>query len=101
LADPVLRPSRGLNPLNWMPGWMPFSRPPAEPDPARLGVRDAAANVAEGNYQGAVVILRQIQGPMGELFAGWVEDVQARQAADTIQRRTEEMIGKGARTFSR
>ncbi len=101
LADPIIRPSRGLNPLNWIPGWLPFSRPPAEPDPTRLAVRDAAANVAEGNYQGAIVVLRQVQGPIGEGFAGWIEDVQARQAADTIQRRADDLIGKAPRTVTR
>jgi hypothetical protein len=60
-------------------------------------VRTAAASLADGNYQIAIDQLRQITGAYEQVFVGWIEDAQARLAAESIVRRVDEAVSRALR----
>ncbi len=101
MADQITRTGRGLVPAEWMAtlvSWTSFNRAPPPPaDPAPDLVRAAAANVADGNYAAAIEQLKLIAGPYEQVFAGWIEDVQARMAADSIVKRVDEAVDRAVR----
>jgi len=100
MADQITGPGRGLIPAQWMAtltSWTSFNRPPQPVDVTPDLVRAAAANVADGNYAGAIEQLRQISGPYEQVFAGWIEDAQARMAADGIVKRVDEAVERAMR----
>lgn len=104
LADHVLRQGRSLNPLTWMAGLMamtPFGKPTPDTDPARVAVRAALVSVDGGNLNAAIEQVRQIPAPMADWFAGWTQDVRARQAADTIIRRADEVLSRTLKQATR
>ena len=98
LTDPVLRPARGLNPLAWASAalsYMPFGRGAIDPDPARAALREAAALVEAKRAFEAAAVLRPLTGPVREGMAGWLADVDARAAADGLDRRVEAALRPG------
>lgn len=98
LTDPVLRPGRGLNPLAWASAalsYLPFARPVADPDPDRAALREAATLVEAKRPQEAATLLRPLAGPMRDAMAGWLADVDARAAADGLERRVETAMRPG------
>ena len=101
MADQITRTGRGMVPAEWMAtlvSWTSFNRAPPPPaDPAPDLVRAAAANVADGNYAAAIEQLKQITGPYDQVFAGWIEDAQARMAADSIVKRVDEVVDRAVR----
>ncbi len=101
MADQITRTGRGMVPAEWMAtlvSWTSFNRAPPPPaDPAPDLVRAAAANVADGNYAAAIEQLKQITGPYEQVFAGWIEDAQARMAADSIVKRVDEVVDRAVR----
>lgn len=101
MADQITRTGRGLVPAEWMAtlvAWTSFNRAPPPPvDPVPDLVRGAAANVADGNYTAAIEQLKQITGPYEQVFAGWIEDAQARMAADSIVKRVDEAVDRAVR----
>lgn len=89
LTDPVLRPYRALNPMAWARsawGFFPFTQP-ADRDPARDAMREAAEYVRLGDIHGAAQLLRTAN--VEETIAGWLADADARAAADMLIRRVE------------
>ena len=101
MADQITRTGRGMVPGEWIAtlvSWTSFNRAPPPPaDPAPDLVRAAAANVADGNYAAAIEQLKQITGPYEQVFAGWIEDAQARKAADSIVKRVDEVVDRAVR----
>jgi hypothetical protein len=100
VTDPVLRPSRGLNPLAWAAtviSWTPFARPAPDLDPGRAALRDAGERVQMGDIMGAATRLRPVNGPMATLMAGWIADTDARAAADLLNARVDAMLRAGQR----
>jgi len=98
LTDPVLRPPRGLNPLAWASAafsYLPFGRPAVDPDPARAALREAAALVEARRSFEAAALLRPLTGPVRDGMAGWLADVDARAAADALDRRVEAAMRPG------
>ena len=100
VTDPVLRPARGLNPIAWASAayaLLPFGRSATDTDPARALLREAAALVDAGRPFEAADRLRPVRGPVGELMAGWIADVDARLVADALLRRVDALIVNGRR----
>jgi len=98
LTDPVLRPPRGLNPVAWASAafsYLPFGRAAVDPDPARAALREAAALVEVRRAFEAAALLRPLTGPVRDGMAGWLADVDARAAADTLDRRVEAAMRPG------
>jgi len=98
VTDPVLRPARGLNPIAWVAAvaaWLPFGRGSADPDPAHAVLRDAAALVAAGRIEQAASLLRPLSGPARDLVGGWLADVDARLAANTLEQRVGALMRAG------
>lgn len=100
VTDPVLRPARGLNPIAWASAvyaMMPFVKPAPEADPGRIALRDASALVQAGRIGDAATLLRSAQGPVAELMAGWLADVEARATAEIFNRQVEALLRAGRR----
>ncbi len=53
--------------------------------------------MADANYAAAIEQLKQITGPYEQVFAGWIEDAQARMAADAIVKRVDEAVDRALR----
>jgi len=59
--------------------------------------REAAALVDAGRPFEAADRLRPVRGPVGELMAGWIADVDARLVADALLQRVDALIVNGRR----
>ncbi|MGE4047945.1 MAG: COG4223 family protein [Acetobacteraceae bacterium] len=98
MADQIVRPGRGLIPTTWMAtvvSWTnQFGRPAQQPDPTADYVQAAASNVADGDYPAAIEQLKRVSGAYEQVFVGWIEDAQARMAADIIVLRVDDVVGR-------
>lgn len=98
LTDPVLRPARGLNPLAWASAalsYLPFGRTAPDPNPGLAALREAAALVEVRRIFEAAALLRPLTGPVREGMVGWLADVDARAAAEALDRRVSAAMRPG------
>lgn len=100
IAGEIPRPGSGMGATLWLGNLTGWARPAPAASPSdttAILVRNAGASVADGNYAAAVEQLRQIGGSHEQAFAGWIEDAQARVAADLIVRRVDETMARALR----
>ncbi len=101
LADQVVStPTMRWMPASWMNNLATWAHlrtasPPAPAgDPSLDLLRDATARLADGDVAGALEQATQLSDTYKPAFASWIEDAQARVAADTLAERTDEMVTK-------
>jgi hypothetical protein len=100
LADQVVRTDHALMPASWMNNLATWAHlrtasPPAPAgDPSLDLLRDATARLADGDVAGALEQATQLSDTYKPAFASWIEDAQARVAADTLAERTDDMVTK-------
>ncbi len=101
IADDVLRQNRGILPsglVRQLDTLNPFTPSATKtPDPAPELVQAAAARLADGDIEEAIVRIRQVDGAYQGAFAGWLEDAQARVTADALVRRIDRTLAQLAR----
>ena len=101
IADDVLRQNHGILPsglARQLDGLNPFTPNAAQPpDPAPDLVKAAAARLADGDIEEAIVRIRQVDGAYQAAFAGWLDDAQARVTADALVRRIDRTLAQLAR----
>jgi hypothetical protein len=98
LADQVARADHTLMPASWMNNlatWAHLrSAPPPAPaaEPSLDLLRDASTRLADGDVAGALEQAGQLSDTYKPAFASWIEDAQARVAADTLAERTSDQV---------
>ena len=98
LADQVAHADHALMPASWMnnlTAWAHLrSAPPPAPstDPSLDLLHEASARLADGDVAGALEQAAQLSDTYKPAFASWIEDAQARVAADTLAERTGDMV---------
>ncbi len=101
IADDVLRQNHGILPsglARQLDSLNPFTPNAAKPpDPAPELVKAAAARLADGDIEEAIVRIRQVDGAYQGAFAGWLDDAQARVTADALVRRIDRTLAQLAR----
>jgi hypothetical protein len=97
LYDQVVRGSGGgaASWVNSLTSWA-RSKPPSQAatavDPSLLLLQTASARVAEGDIAGALEATRKVEGDYKPVFATWIDDAQARVAADALAERVSDMV---------
>lgn len=97
LYDQVARGSGG-GAASWVSSLTSWARskPPSQTtatiDPSLLLLQTASARVAEGDIAGALEATRKVGGDYKPVFATWVDDAQARVAADALAERVSDMV---------
>ena len=96
LYDQVARGSGGGagSWVNSLTSWA-RSKPPSQAtttDPSLLLLQTASARVAEGDIAGALEATRKVGGDYKPVFATWIDDAQARVAADALAERVSDMV---------
>ncbi len=71
---------------------------PADADPSLDLLRSASERLADADVAGALAQTRQVSDPDRPAFAGWIDDAQARVAADSIAERVSETVTQALRT---
>jgi hypothetical protein len=74
------------------------SAQPAPADPSLQALQNAAARLADIDLPGAVEQVRQVDDNDRPVFANWLEDAQARVAADKLAERVNDLVTKTLRT---
>ena len=103
LYEQMPRAGRGLLPTSWMNDVTAWAHLRAAPQPAPAAdpsaelLQAASARLADGDVAGAVEQTLQLNDTYKPVFASWLEDAQARVAADTIAERTSDMVAKTLR----
>ncbi len=102
LANQVTR-GGGLLPTDWVSNlaiWARLRGPAPPPPPAEPSIellRVASARLSEGDLASALEQVRQLDDRYKPLFASWVEDAQARVAAETLADKVSDMVAKALR----
>lgn len=97
LYDQVARGSGG-GAASWVSSLTSWARskPPSQAtattDPSLLLLQTASARVAEGDIAGALEATRKVGGDYKPVFATWIDDAQARVAADALAERVSDMV---------
>ncbi len=98
LYDQIGRGDRGVLPTGWMSSFASWAhlrgpqRPPPAADPSLGLLQDAAARVADADLAGALDRLSQLGEIYKPAFASWMQDAQARVAADTLADKVSDMV---------
>lgn len=74
------------------------SAQPAPADPSLQALQNAAARLADIDLPGAVEQVRQVGDDDKPVFANWLEDAEARVAADKLAERVSDLVTKTLRT---
>lgn len=101
LLDQVQPTGRGGS-ASWISSLTSWARPRAAApapgaDPSLDLLQSAAARLADVDVAGAVEQMRQVSDTYRPAFASWVEDAQARVAADMIAEKVADMVTKALR----
>jgi len=93
----IIWAERGFIPIAWVSRLLPWThagaaQPAAPADPAPQLLTQANAQLASGDLAGTVAIVQQIGEPHQEALADWIEDANARVAADAISQRLNDQI---------
>jgi len=103
LYEPIARSDGGAAPASWMgnlAAWTHLrSAAPTQPtgDPSLELLQTASARLADVDVAGALEATRQVSDSYRAAFANWVEDAQARVAADTLAERASDMVTQALR----
>ena len=101
LATRITWVERGYAPVAWVNRLLPWQHgaaaAPAQPDQAPKLLGQATAALNGGDLAGAVDLVAQVGEPHQEALADWLEDAQARVAADTLVQRLNDRIVQKAR----
>jgi len=71
---------------------------PAPADPSLQALQNAAVRLADVDLPGAVEQVRQVDGGDRAVFANWLDDAQARVAADELADRVSDLVTRTLRT---
>jgi hypothetical protein len=85
--------------MNSLANWTRLrSAPPTQTsDPSLDALKQASARLAEVDIAGALKATRQISDDYKPAFANWMDDAQARVAADTLAERVSDMVTRALR----
>jgi len=98
LYDQIAHGDRGILPTAWMSSlasWAHLRTAPKTPpaaDPSLGLLQNAAARVADADLAGALDQLSQLSETYKPAFASWMQDAQARVAADTLADKVGDMV---------
>jgi hypothetical protein len=97
LYDPITR--GGLSWMGSLATWthLRAAAPTQTSDPSLEALKQASARLAEADIAGALKATRQISDDYRPAFANWMDDAQARVAADSLAERVGDMVTQALR----